>query len=140
MGSSEDRTTLERCKQGVSSLAFIPRHGSDMGCRLPRRPGDSAQLRQPPDGVPGRPLQNIPLWHINFSFFFFRDAGAAYGSSQARGQMGATAPCLHHSHSNVGSKLCLRPTPQLAATNPGIKPRGQGLNRILGDTRQVCFH
>ena len=36
----------------------------------------------------------------------------AYGNSQARGQIGAEADALNHSHSNVGSELCLRPTPQ----------------------------
>ena len=40
----------------------------------------------------------------------------AYGSSQARGQIGATAAGLHFSHSNVGSEPHLRPTPQLTAT------------------------
>ena len=53
----------------------------------------------------------------------------AYGSSQARGPVGATVASLHHSHSNVGSELPLRPTPQLTATpipthwgRPGIEP------------------
>ena len=44
----------------------------------------------------------------------------AYGGPQARGQTGATAAGLHHS--NAGSELCLRPTPQLMAT-PGIEPK-----------------
>ena len=48
-------------------------------------------------------------------FFFFRTAPAAYGSSQARSQIGAVAAGLHHSHSNAGSKPHLRPTPQLTA-------------------------
>ena len=39
-----------------------------------------------------------------FSFFFFRASPAAYGSSQARDQSGATAARLHNSHSNVGSE------------------------------------
>ena len=41
-------------------------------------------------------------------FFFFRAAPTAYGSSQARGQIGAIASGLHHSHSKVGSKPCLQ--------------------------------
>ena len=45
--------------------------------------------------------------------FIFRVTPVAYGSSQARGRMGATAAGLHHSHSNAGSKPCLGPTPQL---------------------------
>ena len=48
-------------------------------------------------------------------FCLFRAAPAAYGGSQARSQIGATAAGLHHSHSNVGSKLHLQPTPELAA-------------------------
>ena len=40
-----------------------------------------------------------------FFFFFgvFRAAPAAYGGSQARGQIGAVAVGLYHSHSNTGS-------------------------------------
>jgi len=39
-----------------------------------------------------------------FYFFLFRATPLAYGSSQARGQIGATAAGLHHSYSNTGSK------------------------------------
>ena len=45
---------------------------------------------------------------IFFFFVFFRAAPAAYGGSQARGPVGATAAGLHHSHSN---------------SNTGFKPR-----------------
>ena len=47
--------------------------------------------------------------------YFFRAAVTAYGGSQARGWIGAIGAGLHHSHSNAGPKLCLRPTPQLMA-------------------------
>ena len=53
--------------------------------------------------------------HKNF-FLLFRATSTAYGSSQARGRIGAAATGLHHSHSHAGSELCLRPTPQLTAT------------------------
>ena len=59
-------------------------------------------------------------------FFFFRVAYKAHGGSQARGQIGATAAGLHHSHSDARSELCLRPTPQLMATT--LAKRGQWLN------------
>ena len=49
-------------------------------------------------------------------FFFFRASLTAHGSFQARGQIRTTAVSLHHSHSNMESKLHLRPTPQLRAT------------------------
>ena len=55
-------------------------------------------------------------------FFFFllivKAAPVAYESSQARGQIRATAAGLHHSHSNVGSKPHLRPTQQRQILNP----------------------
>ena len=40
----------------------------------------------------------------------------AYGGSQARGRIRAVAIGLRQSHSNVGSKPRLQPTPQLTAT------------------------
>ena len=49
-------------------------------------------------------------------FFFLRAAPVAHGGSQARGRIGVIAAGLHHSHSNSGSKLRLRPTPQLTTT------------------------
>ena len=57
-----------------------------------------------------------------FFFFFFGlfaiswAAPVAYGGSQARGPIGATATDLCQSHSNEGSKPCLQPAPQLTAT------------------------
>ena len=59
----------------------------------------------------------------------FRAALAAYGSSQDRGQIGATAAGLHHSHSHAGSEQHLWPTPQLMATpDPQPTEGGQGSN------------
>ena len=48
-------------------------------------------------------------------FFIFRAEPATYGGSQTRGPIGAAPAGLHHSHSNAGSELSLRPTPQLTA-------------------------
>ena len=63
------------------------------------------------------------------SFFFFRYTPTAYGSSQAKGQIRATAAGLHHSHSNVGSEPSLWPTPQLTARlDPQPTDLGQELN------------
>ena len=45
----------------------------------------------------------------------FRAPAVAYGGSQARGLIRATATGLHHSHSNTRSKPSLRLTPQLRA-------------------------
>ena len=49
---------------------------------------------------------------IYYYYFLLFRAPAAYGSSQARGQIGAAASHLCHRHS-LGSEPCLRPVPQL---------------------------
>ena len=48
-------------------------------------------------------------------FWLFRAALVAYGDSQARRPMGATAAGLHHSLSNARYKPRLQTTPQLTA-------------------------
>ena len=53
----------------------------------------------------------------------FRAAPVAYRSSQAKGQIGATAAGLHHSHNQARSELCLRSTLQLKARHPLIEAR-----------------
>ena len=50
-----------------------------------------------------------------FFFCFFRATPAACGSFHSRGQIRAAATGLCHRHSNAGSKMCLRPAPQLTA-------------------------
>ena len=47
------------------------------------------------------------IYLLIYLFSLFRAAPGAYGSSQARDRIRAIAACLHHSNSNVGSKLCL---------------------------------
>ena len=48
-------------------------------------------------------------------FLLFRATPVAYGLSQARGPIRATAAGLRHSHSNAISEPCLQPTPELTA-------------------------
>ena len=50
---------------------------------------------------------------FGFCFVLFCFLGAAYGRSQARGRIGATAAGLHHSLSSTRSEPHLRATPQL---------------------------
>ena len=59
----------------------------------------------------------IPLLgsFVLFCFGLFRAAPAAYGGSQAKGQIRAVAAGLYHSNSNAGSELHLPPTLQLTA-------------------------
>ena len=71
-------------------------------------------------------VHELSVWHIFLkqfvnhffpsSFCLFLATPMAYGGSQARGRIGATAAGLPHSHSNTGSKLRLRHTLQLTAT------------------------
>ena len=59
-------------------------------------------------------VMKIPI--IVFEYFFpFRAAPVTYESSQPRGQIGAPATSLHHSHSNTGSKLHLHPMLKFAS-------------------------
>ena len=57
----------------------------------------------------GIPVVDSNVWkwyhfiYTYFYFFHFRAAPAAYGGSQTRGRIWATAANLHHSHSNAGS-------------------------------------
>ena len=63
---------------------------------------------------------NSDFYMVGFCFLFFlRATLVAYGSSQARGQIGVAAASQCHSHSNAGSEPLLQSTPQLMATlNP----------------------
>ena len=72
---------------------------------------DSAQplLQLVFDPWPG----NFFLSFLVFWLFLWA-APVAYGSSQARGRIGAVATGLHHS--SLGSEQSLRPTQQLTAT------------------------
>ena len=90
------------------------------------------------------PNQYFPtLWHMHkFVFFFllFRATPMAYGGSQSRGWIRATAAGLCHSHSNARSEPRLWPTPQLMATSePSPNEWGQGSNPQLRGSRTDSF-
>ena len=75
------------------------------------------------------PVYEATNFFIYFIFLLFRAALTAYGGSQARGWVRATAASLHQSHSNTRSEPHLQPTPQLTATlDPQPIERGQGSN------------
>ena len=74
----------------------------------------SSKMNSSADNVQQDKHRQLPshshIWwiHNNFFFFFFgRAASVAYGGSQAKGQIRATAASLCYSHSNTGSKPCL---------------------------------
>ena len=81
----------------------------------------------------------IPPFSFSFFFFFglFRASSWAYRCSQA--QIRASAASRHHSHSNMGSELRLRPIPQLMATSLNPLSEARDWSCILMDTSQVCF-
>ena len=60
---------------------------------------------------------------MEFFYFLGGATPAAYGGSQAKGQIGAVAAGLHDSHGKTRSELHLRPT-----SDPQSAERGQGSN------------
>ena len=84
------------------------------------------------------------IWGITINFsappFFFLGIWKFPGLVP-RGRIGAVATGLHHSHSNVGSKLCLQPVPQLIAMpDPQPPPsKARDWTHILMDSSQICF-
>ena len=83
--------------------------------------GDRAQEVQGPQlGVQHFALGEQKSLIISiFTFLLFRAIPAAYGSSQARGQIGTTAASLHHSHSNAGKVRSASATYTTAHGNAG---------------------
>ena len=73
-----------------------------------------------------------------FSFYLFRASLEAYGVSQARGLIRATAARLRRI--NAGSELRLQPTPQFTAMpDPPPTEPGQGSTHNLMVTSQIHF-
>ena len=86
------------------------------------------------------------LWFW-LAFFFvllvllFRATLIACGCSRPRGQIGAAAAGLRHSHSNEGSESHMWPTPQLTATlDPWPTEWARDQTHILMDISQIHFH
>ena len=76
-----------------------------------------------------------------FVLLLFRAAPEAFGSSQARGPVEATAACLCCSHSNMGSDLICNPhhsSRQRWILGPPSKARER--TRVLMDTSWLQFH
>ena len=83
----------------------------------------------------------VCLFVYLFIYCLFRAVSTAYGSSQARGWIGAAAAGLCQSHSNTGSEPLLWPTPQLKQhwiLSPLNKARDR--THVLMDTSWVCNH
>ena len=72
-----------------------------------------------------------------FLSFFFKAIPTAYGSCQARGQIGAAAASLHHSHSNTGPQPPLRPPLQFLAMILNPVSKVKDLSYILTDNSWV---
>ena len=76
----------------------------------------SQSLSPSPAAIPPGPAISFLSFFLKLFFFgLFRATLAAYASSQARGQIGATAASLCHSHSNMESEPRLRPTLNLCS-------------------------
>ena len=81
----------------------------NLGC--PHWPLQCGNKGKWPSGSHLRKVSNVD----SFFSFLFMATPAAYGSSWARGQTGAAAAGLHHSHSNARSELCLGPSLEVTA-------------------------
>ena len=86
-------------------------------------------------------------YFLSFFFLLFRATTAAFGSSQARGQIGAAAASPHHwgcadaSPCNWGSELHLwlhHSSQQCQILDPLKEARDQ--THMLMDTSRVCYH
>ena len=134
------------CIAGLAPMPPDPDRMPPLGCRSV---SDSAPNIRPASHCGGGRHQTGPrnfLYVLSMVFVclfvcfcLFRVAPTAYGSSQVRGRIRATAASLHHSYSNTGSKPRLRPTPQLMATlihNPLSEARDR--TRNLMATSWVC--
>ena len=80
-------------------------------------------------------------YKLFFFFFLFRATPVAYGGSQARGPVRATAASLHHKHSNTMYLTCdchLHHSSQKCQfLNPLSETRGWNCNLIVPN--QICF-
>ena len=142
---NQENLDLERNSR--SSLAYS--HSSDRILKSwkPISPKKWIVTNRPSPGPP------FSLWFFNSmiilmhssqqdtskKFFFLRAAPAAYGSSQARGQIRGPAASLHHSHSNTGFEPCLRRKLKLLALPESLTHWAEARDRtcVLVDTSRV---
>ena len=74
-----------------------------------------------------------------YLFLLFRAGHVAYGSSQTRGLIRATAAGLYHSHSNTRSKPCPQPTPKVMKCQIlNLLSKSKNRTHVLMDTSRVC--
>ena len=90
-------------------------------------------------------LDSFFSFFLSFFFSLFRAAPTAYGSSQARGPIGATAACLQHSHKNYDIHYQIPATSSTYTTAPGnqiLNPLSKAWDRthISLDPSWVCYH
>ena len=88
------------------------------------------------------PSSQMDLLYLFFFFFFFFFFFLCLwgGTLATRGQIGATAAGLSHSHTNTESELCLQPIPQLTKCQiPNPLSKARDGTCILMDTSQICF-
>ena len=83
----------------------------------------------------------ISVFFFSFSFSLFDATLGAYGSSQARSWIWATAVDIHHSHSNArsGPHLWPIPTAHGSATSLTRRMRPRDQTRVLMDSSWVHY-
>ena len=122
-----------RVGQGWGGIVPTPRAGGDLkasdGCA--KITPALLELELSPD---------LAFSFTFFLFFFFRASPTAYGDSQARGQIGATAAGLHHSHSQIQATFVTynRSSLQRWILNPLSEARDRIGNLMVPN--QILFH
>ena len=76
------------------------------------------------------------MYLVTYAFIYFRAAPSAHGGSQVRGQTGAAAAGLHHSH----SPICYLHPSSRQHQILNLLSEARDRTRILMDASQICFH
>ena len=113
MGAALKRQKKKRKSRKKLPLLF---HPFSLFQLVPHKPQSDHGSLAEVTSDPSMTTINGLIYLFIYLFLLFRAVPAAYGSSQASGQIGAAAAGLHHSHSSM------------AMLDPELTDRGQGSN------------
>ena len=118
-GSRPQKDPKENPVLNVKAVPFCSMHGVIREMLTPSvTAGKRSERRREGDAVTLRFVtEKTTICHFLLSFLLFRAAPVAYGGSQARGPIGATAAGHSHSNSNTGSKPSVSVTYTTAHSN-----------------------
>ena len=104
--TAQGLTHVQMCRNNAEGVKGFgkPRNQKDQLSRLQSRPIPLPCVNHLSTSCDASRTTKIVFYGYFFSFFFFffRVKGVAYGSSQARGQIGAASATYTTAHSNAG--------------------------------------